>query len=562
MKQTEAQRSMSYKKREAKAKFLALVADGVPSLKACEAIGRKPGTYYDWREEDRDWANRVDAARLGAGDPLLPGMDFVKFRNVFFDRSTPAHHLQMIQAMESAEPDSVTLILAFPESAKTSLLTDRVCYKVAYDPNWRHAIISEGQDLARKIVAHVAMRMTDEAQFRPFITKFGPFKAPDRELAKPWNADFFTHMQSHHDEKEPTVEARGAGSALYGGRYEEIDLDDIQSDKNLNATAQLLRYFRQTVLTRPVKGKGRTGIWGSRVGPTDFYHQAIEEDIVDKVVCIPALTEWVDRDDHFVTVKSKVVLNPELPETMSAWPEYWSMLDLAKRRKKVGEEVWARTYMQRSLYEAGGAFSPEMIEEAKDHDRGVGRGAFGVGTMMSVDPAFETGVCAFMAAAWSTEKLWLLDSMQRTDMFSTEDILAQIAVWAALYRPSVLIVENNNFQKGLARDERLAAMARKFGFEVISHHTNRQKNDAIIGVAMMASAFRDKEIRIPWGDTEAQDHFRALTAQLASWRPKRSKDITQDAVMTLWFLWLRWELVRQQPSGNVTRLWRPTFMAS
>lgn len=550
MKRTGGQRLQSLKSREAKDRLLAFVTEGMTVTAALEVMGRPWNTYQWWRKDDPEWAKRITAARLRTRDPSLPGFDFVEFREIYFGHKTAPHHYRMVEAMERAGPDTITMILAFPEAAKTTLFTDRICYKLGpADPNMRFCVISEGQDLSRKIIGHVASRMTDEVQYGAYIKTYGPFRSEDRtRTSKPWNADYLQILAAVNDQKEPSLEARGWGSKLYGGRYDEIVLDDMQSSESLNQTPQMLRYLRQTVLTRPAKGKGRTFYIGSRVGVGDLPERMEEEGMVDTLLQIPAMTRWLERDEHFYLDKqNKVHLTPECPE-ISAWPDYWSMLQFAVRRRKVGEEIWARTYMQRQLADAGASFTEEMIERVKDRERRIGlpaSGGLGTGRIMSVDPALDTGIAGFGAFAYSSSRLWLLDVLERGDCHRYEDIYEQIGLWAMRYRPDVLVLERNNYQAGMLYDDRLLELSKKFCFEIVPHHTNRNKNDPVIGVKMMASAFIDRELSVPWGDEEAIAKVGILCDELRNWRPK-VKSIKQNLLMQLWFAWLYWEQARQQ----------------
>lgn len=569
MKLAEAQKARAFKKREAQEKVIALVASGSLVKHALAAVGRSTRAYEDWRKSDRDFARKVDLARVTAGGLkgglATPGVEFVPFRKLYFDRDTPAHHYRMIEAVERAAPDTVSLILAFPEAAKSSLLTDRINYLLGTDPNFRIAVISEGRDLATKIVGQVAQRMTDESQFKSYIERFGPFKAPDREQRKPWNANFLSVLRASNDEKDYSLEARGAGSALYGGRFDEIHLDDMQSDKNLGQTAKLLTYMRQTVLTRPAKGVGKTFVWGSRVGDADIYEKMLDEGMVDRLVKIPALTVPVRRGEHFTVDRDgKVELVEGVDEiTQSAWPEWWSLLDLAKRRKLVGEEIWARTYMQEPVYFGNATFADHLLEDSKDRTRGLGRNGLGVDLMCSVDPALDSGTCAFMAAAYSADRLWPVDCLERGDIYGGEDILSQIAAWSAVYRPSAWLIEQNAYQKSLVRDQRLVELANRFGFQVIPHTTNRNKLDPVLGIARMDSTFVDHMISIPWGDDEAVKRFGPLLDELRAWRPMKSGvQLKQNLVVALWFIWIRWEQDRQSMAQANARLWRPSWMVA
>lgn len=557
-------------KQAAQAKVLSLIASGLSVSEAVGQAGRSVRAYEEWRKNSPGFASKVDRLRAegvarpaqgGAGKFSRPGgVPFPLFRQTFFDNATPDHHWRMVEALESTNAGEICLVLAFPEAAKTTLLTDRICWLLGdQDPDHRICVISEGRDLAAKVLRHVQLRMTDAHQFGAFVERYGPFRAEDREFSKPWNAGYMSILSAHNDEKEPSLEARGAGSKLYGGRYDWMALDDIQSSESLNATPGLLTYIRQTVLTRLVLGRGRTSIWGSRVGDGDIYERLIEEDMVDRLVKIPALTQNIPKDEHYVVKMPgrKIVVNPNCP-AQPTWDRF-TLKQLAVRREQVKESIWARTYMQQALDTFGATFTDEMLDSAKDARRGVGQRA-GVGMLCSVDPALESGTCAYVACAYDAERLWVVDAHTARDTFRTEDILDRIASWSARYRPQSWIIEQNNFQKALVRDDRLMSLAAKFRFEVVPHQTSRNKYDPVIGITMMPSSFVDREIVIPW-DEGAREKMGPLVEELRSWRPKRSgRDLKQDLVVALWFCWIRWQAERDGLTAQLPRFKRPSWM--
>lgn len=552
------------RKEAAKDEVLALVAGGWMIKDALSKVGRSRQAYEKWRKEDPRFRDRMLAARAGRDDSTLAGMDFVRFRKLYLDRETPLHHLRMIEAIESAEPDSITMILAPPEAAKTSLMTDYYNYLLGpVDPNFRIAVISEGRDLATKIVGQVKQRMVEESMFGPYINQFGPFRSEGRDSGKPWNANFFTVSKAKLDEKEFSLEARGAGSTLYGGRFDLIVLDDIQSDRNLNSTQQLLNYIRQTVLTRPARGKGRTIIVGTRVGVGDIYETMLDEDMVDNLIQIPALSASIPRDEMFVKVGKRVELVGGVEERVeSYWPEYWPLIDLAKRRQKVGEEVWQRVYMQRPADGSLVTFPEKALEDAKDRSRtidGALGGSLGVMNVFGVDPAIG-GWAGLVAAAYTPDKLYLLDCENIKGLSRTEELLDLVSRFATLWRPSVGVFEVDGYGKGLANDDRLAVIASRLHFDVIPHETRRRKADPVMGVASMASAFLEGEISVPWGDERSRVRFAELFEELRRWRPDvPARLLRQDLVMALWFVWRHWQQWRQTIDAPQVRLWRPAF---
>jgi hypothetical protein len=71
----------------------------------------------------------------------------------------------------------------------------------------------------------------------------------------------------------------------------------------------------------------------------------------------------------------------------------------------------------------------------------------------------------------------------------------------------------------------------------------------------MASSFIDQTVQIPAADQEAQDHFAPLIAELVAWRatiPVRLR--TQDLVMSLWFVWIKWQEYRKNMEHRTTSI--------
>ncbi len=554
-----------------------MLAEGTSIAEATRRLGVHLNTVDRWRKSDSVFAGKVlavkDSYRRAAAysGPMVPGSDFVLFRKAMFAHDTPPHHMLMVEALERAEPGELIAILAFPGAGKSTLLVDYVNYLLALDPNKRIVTISEGQDLARRLLGQVADRMTDVLRFPGYINTYGPFRTPlgsmqkdyvGRVTGRPWTADYFQVFKADHDEKEMSFESKGIGSKLYGGRYDKMIYDDLQSTQNLNETAKILRWLRQDALTRPGSEGGTHTMIGSRVGPGDVYETMIADQMFTRVITIPALDRWVDRDDHYALVNGKVVANPHC-EARPTWSQ-WTLQSLAQRRHTVKEEIWTRTYMQETFVAADATFTEDLIEKAKDRARSTGD-AFGTYTILSVDPALDTGVCAYVVAGCSADHLVLRDLITSRDTRRYEDIYAQIASLAARYRPNVVVVEQNNFQKGLLQDDRLLSIAAKFGFTVQSHQTGRNKHDPVMGVAMMASAFADSELRIPWAAQTDVDQYGPLMDELRLWKPtKRGSELKQDMVMAVWFAWVQWEAVRKTTltPSNVIRRDVPSWMGS
>lgn len=499
-------------------KFLEFIAGGATIAAACEKMGMHRGTYQHWRNVHPSFRSEIDALRNGkpsTGAESFQG-DFISFRKTYFGMDTYWHQREIVRAIERAKPGEIVLINCPPEMGKTTLLEDWANFKLAMDPNFRITLVSEGMGHARKILARVATRMSDARVAPDYVTRFGPFRVPSDR--KPWSADFFRVWQADHDERDYSMEARGWRSAIAGTRTDLLLVDDIQSVSSLNMTEKMIEKFRQDMLTRPGR-EGRVVIVGTRVGQRDFYERVEEEGIVDKVVCLPAMKDGV-----------------------SLCPELWPTTVLETRRKKVGEAVWWRNYMQSPQASMDATFTDQMIEDAWDLTRTTGQSSDEmVGKVCGLDPALAGGN-ALHVAAYNADQFQVLDIDSDRNLARVEAILEKVERLANQYHFEDLIVEANAYQKGLGEDERLKQLSKEYGFRIHTHQTGANKMDQALGVARMPISFINSKISLPGADEASRNRLLPLTNELRSWRADvPTRKLVQDNVMAMWFCWLWWQ---------------------
>ena len=528
------------KKREAQDRVLALLSQGISVVDACKQVGRRRETFYRWCKEEDWFQDRADAVRTL--DPELE-TDFTAFRMTYFGRTTPAHQKKIIDVIESAEPKSINMILLPPGGGKTTVLEDWYNYILGEDPDHRIAVISETRDLGRKILRNVSNRMVDRQLNPAYIDRYGPFKPPDRELNKPWNADFITHVQAKSGERDYSLEVKGAGSSIYGSSFDTIILDDIQSIKSLAKTPALLDYFRQTLFSRIMRANstGRIFIIGTRIGPGDFYEELLRDDIVTNLVRIPAL----DEHGHSYFPKQEVPGGGVIG---------FSEEDLVRVEKVVGPDAWSRQYMQEPRSKRGQTFTEHMIQKCLDHQRTANdSNAPGMYRIAALDPALA-GHSVFRVAGYDYDRLYLLDGRNEEGLARYEDMWDIIESLTIKWKPQTWIIEGNAIQGGIAKSDRMVQMSEKYGFAIMSHQTGRNKMDDVIGVASMAGTFLRGELSIPYGDSETQANFALLLDELKAWRPDvPTKLLRQDEVMCLWFLHLQWQRMRSNLASQIDR---------
>lgn len=512
-------------------KFLELRQLGFSNKEACAEVQWQQSTYERMRKRWPEWRAQLDMIRLAEVDKTgLAHQEnytggFGQFRKIFFGHDSPSFHLEIIRHLEYGKPGSLTLILLPPEHGKTTCIEDFANYKLGLDPTFRITVGSEGQPHARKILRRVKGRMETPSAYVARYGPFAPATGDDRKARQPWGADFFdVYKKQDHDERDFSMVALGWRSAIAGTRTDLMIVDDIQSRKSLSQSQEMFEVFRQDWLSRP-GAKGRTVVLGTRVGPGDFYELLLDNDLVDNLVCIPAM----DANGKYL------------------WPERYTDDEYKKMRKNVGEEAWWRNYMQQPRVAGDQCFLGEYVDSCKNEYKPVGEYKVEDGiTVLSLDPALGGGNS--LTVTQFGRSLKILDQITDYNLARTEQILNRIQEAAIRYRPSYLIIERNAFQKGLARDDRLLTMSSSYGFRLLEHQTHLNKRDETFGVASMAQDFARQLIEIPWADDPiTRARMEPLVSELEAWRADvPTRKIRQDRVMSLWFAWLRWRQMGAQ----------------
>jgi hypothetical protein len=529
--------------------------------RCCATTGVVRGTYTNWRYRYPDWGALVDVVvgehrdkhrkSRGMAANVVNAVEwdgsFGDFRRVFLGREvSPWFHLRAVDAIEAAEPGSITLFLWPPGHAKTSLIEDYCTFLLCTKPQTLITVGSEKEAHSRKLIGLVKSRLEpDTPGFEVMRRKFGPFAPPwgaGEHQTQPWGAGFFNvYRKPQGNDRDYSMAALGMGGSVIGTRCDLLIADDPQSRKSVNRTDELVDIFRQDWLSRPMAGgsddsPGKTVVIMNRVGDQDFAQKLMDEGIVDKVIRV--------RADQ----------NPD-PAKKWAWPEKYTDADYERMRRNVGPEAWSRNFLQIARPPGSQTFTKEMVANCANpvrsilHDPPSGdHGALRV--EISCDPGY--GICAVAAAGFTSKRMIMLDTQSIPNLVSPEQIWDVIEGQIHQFNVeghsvvSDVVIEANAFQKGMISDERSREMRRRFGVNVIPHQTNVNKNDPEIGVPQMAMAMNRHDIDFPAWDEVSRKRFANLYEQLYTYRAyvKGSK-LVMDEVMTMWFLWRRWRATRQ-----------------
>jgi hypothetical protein len=578
-------------KREAQEKVLISLAQGSTIVAAMAAVGRNEVTYRQWTMGDPDFKERAEKARLegkGVKSDLkdIKELGFPDFSEQFLDTKLFDHHLDWVDLIEGREPrwlhPSMTyepgaanrvLINVPPEHAKSTVITTNyVVYKIVTNPNARVIVVSKTQGMARKFLGAIKTRLSHPSYMKLQVA-YGPnggYKADSTQ----WSADMI-YLGTGRDsgEKDPTVQALGFGSQIYGARADLIILDDVVMGSNSHEWEKQIEWLQKEVITR-LGRHGKLVIVGTRVAPVDLYKMIRDGGQWSggkspfTYFSQPAVLEFDEKPTNWKTLWPKTTQQEneiDEPDENGLYPK-WDGPSLFTRRSEVAPSVWAMVYQQEDVQEDS-IFSPTCIAGSVNGMRKRGplkpgvpghpQRVEGAYTVIGLDPAMAgaTGavVCTYNR---SDGKIYILDCVNMTDP-TPQKIQDLIEEWVEKYNPNELRIEINAHQKAYALDDNLRNYLAAHGCQLNSHFTGKNKWDTSFGVASMAMLFgntRDGRFQdnnlIELPSNEGSEGLKTLVQELITWKPDTRNPT--DCVMALWFAVIRIRELMQQSTriGN------------
>jgi Terminase RNaseH-like domain len=567
----------SVPKEEAQAKVLSLLEQGATITAAMAAVGRQDTAFRQWSMVDESFKEKADKARL-AGKGIkadlseLKDMSYPDFSQQFLDTTLFDHQLNWVDLLDGKEPrwqpSGMTyepgdpkriLINVPPEHAKsTTITTNYTLYTIVTNPNARVIIVSKTQGMARKFLGAIKTRLSHPAYMK-LQTAFGPnggYKAD----ATQWSADMI-YLGTGRDsgEKDPTVQALGFGSQIYGARADLIILDDVVMNSNAHEWEKQIEWLQKEVITR-LGRHGKLLIVGTRVAPVDLYKmirdgaQWTGGKTPFTYCAMPAVLEFDENPQNWKTLWPKTnIQENDLDDQFEdgLYPK-WDGPSLFKRRSEVAPSIWAMVYQQEDIQEDS-IFSPTCVAGSVNGMRKRGPLKAGVPghpknvesyTVIGLDPAMSGATGAVVVSYNRGDgRIYILDCINMIEPTPAK-IQNLIEDWVERYKPQELRIEINAHQKAYALDDVLRNYLASHGCQLNSHFTGKNKWDVSFGVASMASLFgntRDGRFQdnnlMELPSNEGSEGLKTLVQQLITWRPN-TKNPT-DCVMALWFAVIR-----------------------
>ena len=563
-----------------------LIRQGTNIADGLKIIGRSRSWYEGQRRQNKDWAEMVDKVRAAVSDPDLREQDageFEEFSNKYLNSKLFPHHLNMVDLLEGRDPrwldpgmiyekgsagHSRVLITVPPNHAKSTVITmNYVLHRIIKDPDASVIIVSKTQALAQKMLYGIKSRLTHPA-YADLQLAFAPvdgWKASSEQ----WSASkiYLDSTARTGGEKDPTVEALGFSSQIYGARSSLIVCDDVVTLANANEHGKQMDWLRQEAATRLGPG-GQLLVVGTRVAPVDLYSELrnpehyADGDVPWTYLSMPAVLNYSEDPENWRTlwpVSDVPFAESDVADEDGNYPR-WTGPRLSRVRNEVGSRKWSLVYMNQDVDDEA-TFDAVAVKGSVDAARRSGpldsslpHNPPDAGTfyrISGIDPAIagNTAITTVYVDRRTGDR-YVADvsvlSAPTPDMIR-EEMRRVVDV----FKPHEFIVEVNGFQGFLAYDTDLNQYMANKGVVMKPHRTGENKQDPDFGVASMSMLFGtvatnknnqrvhndDNLIHLP----NAQAHgVKILIEELIAWSPHvKTKNRRQDAVMSLWFCELR-----------------------
>jgi hypothetical protein len=559
----------------AKKRFLTYLQDGKLIKDAIVACDRSLATYENWRRNDPRFAAAVDRIRLG---PKAPGsvkaefMPFPAWSHQYMDAQVFGHTQNVVDLLNGDDPSWLHPAMTFergekdlvlvnmpPEHAKTMGITINMSvHEIAMDPNARIIIVSKSQAMARKMLYAIKTRLT-HPKYEDFQHAYGPQGGYDYN-SEAWNADKIYISDDIRDsgEKDPTVEALGIGSHVYGARADLIILDDCVDLSNAHMFDQQIDWIQAELLSR-LSHRGRMLIVGTRLSSRDLYSEIRDpKRYPDEVspwtyLAMPAVLDFAEDPDQWVCLWPRSN-QPEAGDRSAVADEdglfpKWDGKRLLKKRGRMSPRSWAMVYQQQqssdttvfAVEDVKGCMNGARLTGMIPHNMNAcreGKGMEGLITVAGLDPA-TSGFTAAVAMALDphTHQRYVLDVYNKAGT-SSDEMRDLIKGWIVKYKLTEFRIEKNAFQGFLSSDREINQFASANNCVIRPHFTGVNKHDPDFGVAAMAGQFKGWESKSNMIELPGSQHseaMKALVEQLVTWFPGMNKKLKTDTVMALWF---------------------------
>lgn len=490
---------------------------------------------------------------LAEGDVPAMVSDFLWFRGEFFlteDEEPFANPDYMVVWIESIMATFVTrgrlMILSPPRHGKTELLTHLVIWLVCRFPNIRIVWVGPNDDLAQDVVgASILEHLEFNDRLVDAFCPPGQTFAPPQRGRRSWNKEAATvATRTVFGIKSPTLKFMGRGGTLVSRDADVIICDDIEQDKSVMqpGTREKTRMWATTSLFSRQTAKTAVVYIGSRQHPDDLAQHLLDNELVEAIVESAHDSNCeIDRNDPAQYDRHvDCMLWPE--QRSYAWLKEMEIL----AETMGGRDTFEMVYLNKAHGRGLVVFEATDIVPCRDKNYRVGvipRGIEGgsIRLIAGLDPS-GTGYQAAFLWAYQVQpelRMWMVD-LENEEGGGIAQARGTIMGWHQKYGVTHWVIEENLYQGGIIRDEKIVEYRNAHGLSIEGHWTYGDKWDPYLGVSTLKPLFVARQIVLPYGDPESQAKSDLYQRQLTHFSDAPRNRNTRggykvDLVMASWF---------------------------
>jgi len=339
-----------------------------------------------------------------------------------------------------AKPANKKLVLIPRGHLKTAIVTKALSIKwILNDPNVRILLANQVWDKAREMLSEIKGQLEGKSELPKL---FGTF------VSGRWNEEKIEVAQRTKSLAAPTIATTGVEGEMTSTHFDKIILDDLMGLQNYKTKEQRdkVRAFYRSMINL-LEPDGQLIVIGTRWHLDDLYQTIID----------------TEKDYYDIMVRS-VVENGRI-----IFPKKFNLKFDPARKQWAPVAEKCMDYIQFLKQSTGGDFYSQYMNNPVDDENQLFRTSYfkhyaerpsNLFTCMTIDPAISekqsadyTGIV--VAGRAPDKKIYVLDTL-RGRWGSPKEIVDQIFLMRDKWRPDIIAIEENGFQKSLrywAEDE-------------------------------------------------------------------------------------------------------------
>lgn len=425
----------------------------------------------------------------------------------------------VVKAPEGNYNRLITLLAPRSHSKSTCFTVNYPLWRIGLNPNIRILIVSASGGISASFLREIKGHITRNTNYHRVFDNLSPENIKEAEK---WSTTEIIVKRPNTRLKDPTVAVASAAGTVVSKRADLIICDDMLDENNTRTADQRMKiknWFNE-VLLPVLEPDGQLIVVGTAWNTDDLYHEMMGQEVYN------------------VRKRYKAILSEETKEVL--WKERWSWDSLMQRKEQTGSMAFNKSYQNEAMSAEDRIFNEAWLHEAKrkganrtlmqtmDYskwDLGGLTIAGGVDLAISKKDDSDFTAMAILGQTKDGTKIPLWLSRERLTPAETKE---RIIALNARYKPDIVIVESNAYQKAMTID-----LADTTSVPVKAYTTGGEKYDIEIGVNSLAIDFENGKWILPYSATDP--HTREMVDYLVAGMLDFPSGHTEDLLMAVWF---------------------------